>query len=332
MNTIKAAITAVAGYVPPDKITNADLEKLIDTSHEWILERTGIYERRVLKGQEQGTSVMAIEAVKLLCEKRGMAASEIDALICATVTPDMMFPCTANLVCDALKIHPMSFDLLAACSGFLYGLEIGSSFIKSGVYRKVVVIGADKMTSITNYEERTSCILFGDGAGAVLLEPCEQQYGIQDTLLKTDGNGRQILFKKAGGSAFPINAERLQAKEHLFYQEGRQVFKHSVSRVSLTAQELMQRNGLQGDDIAYLVPHQANRRILEAIGERISVPYERFTINIDRFGNTAAATIPLCLWEWEQAFKQGDKLLLTAFGAGLTWGAIYLIWAYKAMF
>ncbi|MEM9981193.1 MAG: beta-ketoacyl-ACP synthase III, partial [Bacteroidota bacterium] len=323
MMDISACITAVAGYVPPDKLTNADLEALVNTTHEWIVERTGIHERRILKG-EKGTSTMAVEAVKCLCEKRGITPQEIDAVICATITPDMLFPCTANLVCDALQISSLSFDLLAACTGFLYGLEIASNFIKSGNYKKVVVIGADKMTSITDYEDRTSCILFGDGAGAVLLEPNYEGIGILDTLLETDGNGKEILYKKAGGSAFPITPQRLEQKEHLFHQEGRQVYKHAVSRVSSTANTLLTRNQLKGEEIDFVVPHQANERILASIGKRINIPYERFTINIDHFGNTAGATIPLCLWEWEKQFKPHHKLLLTAFGAGLTWGAMYL--------
>lgn len=329
MASINAAITAVNGWVPPYVLTNQELEQLVDTSDEWIQTRTGITERRILKGEGQGTSVMAAEAVKGLCEKRGISPEEIDVIICATITPDMMFPNCANMVSEKIGAkNAMGFDLVAACSGFLYALETGSNFIKSGSYQKVVVVGADKMSSITNYEDRTSCILFGDGAAAVLLEPTEEDYGVMDTILRNDGQSKDILYLKAGGSAYPASPETIQNKEHYFVQDGKSVFRFAVTRMADVSVEVMERNGLTGDDIAYLVPHQANKRIIEATANRMGVSMDKVTLNIARYGNTTAATIPLCLWEWEDKFKKGDNLILSAFGGGFTWGSIYLKWAY----
>lgn len=331
MKQISAAVTAVNGWVPPYVLDNFELEKMVDTSDEWIRTRTGVRERRILKGEGQGTSVMAAKAVEGLCEKRGISPKEIDVVICATITPDVPFPSTANLVCDKVGIeNALSFDLAAACSGFIYAIETGANFIRSGQYKKVVVIGADKMSSIVDYTDRATCILFGDAAAAVLLEPTEEPLGVRDAILKTDGSGKDFLNIKAGGSAYPLTQERLAAGEHYFYQDGKPVFKFAVTRMAEAAVDIMERNGLKGDDVAYLVPHQANRRIIEATANRMGVGMDKVTLNIDRYGNTTAATIPLCLWEWEKDFKKGDNLILAAFGGGFTWGAVWLIWAYNS--
>ncbi len=303
---------------------------MVDTQDEWIQTRTGIKERRIFKGEGQGTSVMASEAVKSLCEKRGITPQDIDVIICATVTPDMLFPSTANLICHNVgAVNAFGFDMAAACSGFVYALETGTNFIKSGKYRYVVVVGADKMSSITNYQDRNNCILFGDAAAAVLLEPTEEN-GVQDSILKTDGSGQNLIYLKAGGSAYPATLATIAAKEHYFYQDGKSVFKFAVTKMADIAAEIMEKNSLAGDDIAYLVPHQANKRIIEATANRMNVAMDKVTMNIDKYGNTTAATIPLCLWEWEKKFKKGDNLILVAFGGGFTWGAIYLKWAYNS--
>jgi 3-oxoacyl-[acyl-carrier-protein] synthase-3 len=326
---ITAAITAVHGYLPEYVLTNEELSRLVDTSDEWIRTRTGIRERRLLKGEGRGTSVMAIEAVKGLLAKSGTSPEEVDVIICATITPDMSFPNCSNLVSQAIgAVNAMGFDLAAACSGFLYALETGSNFIRSGRYRKVVVVGADKMSAITDYEDRTSCILFGDGAGAVLLEPNEEGYGVVDTILRNDGMSQDCLYLKAGGSAYPASEETIRQKWHYFHQDGKTVFKYAVTRMADVAASIMERNGLAGDDVAYLVPHQANQRIIEATANRMGVGMDKVTMNIERYGNTTAATIPLCLWEWEPKFKKGDNLVLAAFGGGFTWGSIYLKWGH----
>jgi 3-oxoacyl-[acyl-carrier-protein] synthase-3 len=273
---------------------------------------------------------MATQAVKSLCEKRGMNATDIDVLICATITPDMMFPSTANLICyNVGASNALSFDLAAACSGFIYALETGANYIRSGIYKKVVVVGADKMSSITDYTDRNNCILFGDAAAAVLLEASEEN-GIVDTILRTDGIGKDMIYLKAGGSAYPASHQTIDAGEHYFFQDGKSVFKFAVTKMAEVAEEIMARNSLKGDDIAYLVPHQANKRIIEATAHRMNVGMDKVTLNIDRYGNTTAATIPLCLWEWEKKFKKGDNLILAAFGGGFTWGTIYLKWAYNS--
>lgn len=326
---ITAAITAVHGYVPDYVLTNQELATMVDTSDEWITTRTGIKERRILKGEAQGTSVMATEAVRGLCEKRGISPNEIDVVICATITPDMFFPNCANMVCENLGIkNALGFDLLAACTGFLYALETGNNFIKSGNYKKVVVIGADKMSTITDYQQRTSCILFGDGAGCALLEPNEEGLGVQDSLLRNDGQSLESLNIKAGGSTYPITEQTLLNREQYFHQDGKAVFRYAVTRMADATAEVMERNNLVGDDIAYLVPHQANRRIIEATAKRMGIGMEKVTMNIQKYGNTTGATVPLCLWEWENQFKKGDNLMLSAFGGGFTWGSIYLKWAY----
>lgn len=329
MEKINAAITAVSGYVPEYILNNKELESLVDTNDEWIRTRTGIRERRILKTKGAGTSVLATEAVKKLCQKKNLLPEEIEVIICATISPDMLFPSTANIICDNIGAkNALSFDLSAACSGFIFALETGANFIRSGRYKKVVVIGADKMSSITNYKDRNNCILFGDGAGAVLLEPDIEGLGVIDAILKTDGSGKDLIKLKAGGSANPATHETIDAGDHFFYQDGKSVFKYAVTLMAEVAAEIMEKNGLKGDDIAYLVPHQANRRIIEATANRMDISMEKVTMNIEKYGNTTAATIPLCLWEWENKFKKGDNLILAAFGGGFTWGSVYLKWAY----
>ncbi len=326
---INAAITAVGGFVPEDRLTNFDLEKMVDTNDEWIRTRTGIEERRILKGAGKGTSDMVVPAVQDLCRKRGIDPSEIDVLIVGTVTPDMVFPATANVACDKLGAkNAWGFDVSAACSGFLYTLTLGASLIESGRYKKVVVCGADKMSAIVDYSDRATCIIFGDGAGAVLLEPNEEGYGIQDSILRSDGSGCQYLHMKAGGSVKPASMETVAAKEHFIYQEGQAVFKFAVKGMADVSAELLERNNLTADDIAWLVPHQANLRIIDATANRMGLSKEKVMINIAKYGNTTAGTIPLCLWEWEKKLKKGDNLVLSAFGGGFTWGATLVKWAY----
>jgi 3-oxoacyl-[acyl-carrier-protein] synthase-3 len=329
MNKITAAITAVGAYLPEFRLTNKELEKFIDTNDEWIRSRTGIEERRILKGEGLATSDMGAPAVLELCKKRGISPEEIDCIICATVTPDMFFPATANLIANKVgAVNAFSFDLAAACSGFLFALTTGTSFIESGRYKKVVVVGADKMSSIVDYSDRTTCILFGDAAAAVLLEPNNEGNGVMDSILKSDGSGGPFLHMKAGGSAKPSSVETISNKEHYIYQEGQAVFKFAVKGMADVSYDLMQRNGLTADDIAWLVPHQANLRIIDATANRMNLPKEKVMINIQKYGNTTAATIPLCLWDWEKKLKKGDNIVLAAFGGGFTWGATLLKWAY----
>jgi 3-oxoacyl-[acyl-carrier-protein] synthase-3 len=330
-NKITAAITAVGGYVPETKLTNFDLEKMVDTSDEWIRSRTGIEERRILKEEGKATSDMVVPAVEELLKKRGITAEEIDCLIVATVTPDMVFPATANIATDKLGAkNAFGFDISAACSGFLYALTMGASLIESGRYKKVVVAGADKMSAIIDYTDRATCIIFGDGAGAVLLEPDENGYGVLDSILKSDGSGRQYLHMKAGGSLKPASIETVTNKEHYAYQEGQAVFKFAVKGMADVSAELLERNNLTGDDIAWLVPHQANKRIIDATADRIGLSHDKVMLNIQRYGNTTAGTIPLCLWEWEKQLHKGDNLVLSAFGGGFTWGATLIKWAYNS--
>ncbi len=329
MNKITAAITAVGAYLPEFRLTNKELEKFIDTNDEWIKSRTGIEERRILKGEGLATSDMGAPAVLELCKKRGISPEEIDCIICATVTPDMFFPATANLIANKVgAVNAFSFDLAAACSGFLFALTTGTSFIESGRYKKVVVVGADKMSSIVDYSDRTTCILFGDAAAAVLLEPNNEGNGVMDSILKSDGSGGTFLHMKAGGSAKPSSVETVSNKEHYIYQEGQAVFKFAVKGMADVSYDLMQRNGLTADDIAWLVPHQANLRIIDATANRMNLPKEKVMINIQKYGNTTAATIPLCLWDWENKLKKGDNIVLAAFGGGFTWGATLIKWAY----
>lgn len=328
---ITAAITAVGGYVPEYRLTNAILETMVDTNDEWIKSRTGIEERRILKGEGLGTSDMVVPAVLELCKKRGISPEEIDCLICATVTPDMVFPATANVVCDKIgAVNAWGYDLSAACSGFLYGLTTGASYIESGRYKKVVVVGADKMSSIIDYTDRTTCIIFGDGAAAVLLEPNDEGNGVMDSELKSDGSGRAYLNLKSGGSVSPATLETVQNKEHYVFQDGQPVFKAAVKSMADAAETLLKRNNLTGDDIAWLVPHQANKRIIDATSNRIGLPAEKVMVNIQRYGNTTAGTLPLCLWDWEKQLKKGDNIVLAAFGGGFTWGATLVKWAYDS--
>ncbi|HEX2921080.1 MAG TPA: beta-ketoacyl-ACP synthase III [Bacteroidales bacterium] len=329
MKKIRAAVTGIHAWVPDYRLTNQELSKMVDTSDEWIMQRVGIKERRILKGEGLGTSDLGEQAVKGLLEKTKTKSSEVDLLICATVTPDMAFPATANIISDKCDIkNAFSFDLGAACSGFLFALQTGAAYVETGRFKKVVVIGADKMSSITDYTDRTTCPLFGDAAGAVLLEPTYEDYGLMDSILRVDGSGRKYLHMKAGGSLRPASHETVDNKEHYIYQEGQSVFKFAVSNMADIAAEIMERNNLKSEDIAWLVPHQANLRIIDATGRRMGLPPEKVMINIEHYGNTTAATIPLCLWEYENKLKKGDKIILAAFGGGFTWGSIYLKWAY----
>ncbi len=324
-----AAITAVHGYVPDMVLSNKVLETMVETNDAWITERTGIRERRILQGKDKGLSVMAIEAVNGLLKKRGIGPEEIDLMIVATVTPDRVFPATANIVCDAVGAkNAWGFDLLAACSGFLYALSTGAQFIESGKHKKVVIVGGDKMSSIIDYEDRTTCIIFGDGCGAVLLEPTTEGVGVMDSILRSDGSGCQYLHQKAGGSMRPATERTVERGDHYVYQEGKAVFKFAVVNMADVSAEIMERNGLTADDVAWLVPHQANKRIIDATANRMGLDDNKVMVNIEKYGNTTSGTIPLCLWEWESRLKKGDNLILSAFGGGFTWGAIWLKWAY----
>jgi 3-oxoacyl-[acyl-carrier-protein] synthase-3 len=325
----KAAITGIHAWVPEYILTNEELSTMVDTSDEWITTRTGIKERRILKGDEQGTSVIGIAAVKGLLEKTGTRPEDVDLLICATTTPDMPFPATGNIIATAVgAVNAFSFDLQAGCSGFIYGLSTGAQFIETGRCRKVVVVGADKMSSIIDYEDRTTCIIFGDGGGAVLLEPSQDGTGILDTILKSDGAGEPFLHMKAGGSRRPATFETVSAREHYVHQEGSTVYKFAVKNMADVAVKIMERNHLKSEDIAYLVPHQANKRIIDATAEKMGIGQDRIMLNIHKYGNTTSGTIPLCLFDYENQLRRGDNLVMAAFGAGFTWGALYLKWAY----
>jgi len=328
-NALKAAITCVGGYVPETKLTNFDLEKMVDTNDEWIRTRTGISERRILREPGKASSDMAVKAIEEILLKKKLDPLEIDCIICATVTPDMVFPATANIIGDKIGAkNAFGFDLGAACSGFLFALNTGAAFVETGKYKKVIVVGVDKMSSIIDYTDRATCIIFGDGAGAVLLEPNQEGNGIMDAILKSDGSGREYLHIKAGGSLKPASVESVMAKEHYAFQDGQPVFKFAVKGMADVSAELLEKNNLTGDDIAWLVPHQANLRIIDATANRAGIPKEKVMINIHKYGNTTAATIPLCLWEWESQLKKGDNLILAAFGGGFTWGAAWVKWAY----
>ncbi len=331
MSKINAAITGINGYVPKDVLTNKDLEKMVDTNDEWIVSRTGIKERHILKGEGLGTAYMGAEAVKGLLKKTGTDPLDVDLLILATVTPDMLFPASANIITDMTGLkNAWSYDLNAACSGFIYALSTAKEFIESGMYKKIIVVGVDKMSSIVDYEDRTTCIIFGDGGGAVMLEPNDEGYGMQDVIMKADGSGRVHLHQKAGGSVKPATHETVDAKEHFIYQEGQAVFKFAVKGMADVSAEIMEKNNLSSDDIDWLVPHQANLRIIDATVRRMGLDKSKVMINIQKYGNTTNGTIPLCLWEWEDQLKKGDNLVLSAFGGGFTWGAIYLKWAYNS--
>lgn len=328
MTKIRAAITGIGANVPDYVLTNDELSHMVDTSDEWIMTRIGIKERRIIKGQN-GASEVGHKAVKQLLEKTGTQPSEVDMLICATVTPDRQFPATANIISDKCGIkNAFSFDLNAGCSGFLFALATASKFVESGSHKKVVVVGAEKMSSIVDYTDRTTCPIFGDGAGAVMVEPTENGYGIIDSILQSDGAGRVHLHQKAGGSEKPASHQTVDAREHFIYQEGQAVFKWAVSKMADVSVELMNKHGMTSDDLHWLVPHQANMRIIEATAYRMKLDKSKVMINIHKFGNTTAATLPLCLWEWESQLKKGDNIILATFGAGFTWGAMYLKWAY----
>ncbi|MDR0970329.1 MAG: ketoacyl-ACP synthase III [Lentimicrobiaceae bacterium] len=329
MTKIQAAITGVNGWVPPYRLTNAELETMIDTSDEWITTRTGIKERRILKGEKMGTSVIGTHAVKGLLEKTKTKPEEIDLLICATVTPDMQYPATANIISENCGIkNALSFDMNAACSGFLFALNTAAKYVESGGYKKVIVVGADKMSSIVDYTDRATCVIFGDGGAAVMLEPNTEGYGIVNALLHVDGSGMQYLHQVAGGSAMPPSHETIDNKLHYVHQEGQSVFKFAVTNMADVAAAIMEKNNLKSDDVAWLVPHQANLRIIDATARRMGLNTDKVMINIQRYGNTTNGTLPLCLWEWEDKLKKGDNIVLTAFGGGFTWGAMYLKWAY----
>ena len=325
----RASITAVHGYLPPDLLTNAELARMVDTSDAWIIERTGIKERHILKGEGLGTSYMAAEAVRGLLQKTGTKPEEVDLLICATTTPDMQFPSTANLICDMVGVRNIgSFDVQAACSGFLYSLTIAAQFIANGAARKVVVVGADKMSSIIDYRDRATCVLFGDAAGAVLVEPNEIGYGIMDALIRSDGSGMIYLHQKAGGSRMPPTSETVANRLHYVHQEGAAVYKFAIAKMAEVSAEIMSRNNLRADMIDWLVPHQANKRIIELTAERMGLSMDKVMVTIHKYGNTTNATIPLCLWDYEPKLKRGDRLVLAAFGGGFTWAGAYVLWAY----
>ncbi len=324
-----AAITGVQGYLPNDVLSNDDLAKIVDTSDEWITSRTGIKERRIMK--DGASSDMAAEAVKGLLEKTGISPEDVDLVVLATVTPDYPFPSTANVLCDKTGMtNAWGFDLIAACSGFIYGLATGAQFIETGRYKKVVVVGVDKMSSIIDYEDRTTCVIFGDGCGAVLLEPTTDGTGVQDFILRSDGAGRNHLIQPAGGSAAPASTETVENRMHYVKQEGKQVFKFAVTNMADVSAEIMEKNKLSSDDVDWLVPHQANLRIIDATANRMGLTKEKVMINIQNYGNTTAGTLPLCLWDYESQLKKGDNIILSAFGGGFTWGAVYLKWAYNS--
>lgn len=331
MTKINAKITGVGSFLPEYRLTNEELSQMVDTSDEWIMTRIGIKERRILKGEGKGSSYMGERAVKNLFEKTGLKPEDVDLLICSTVTPDRLFPATANIICDKTDIrNAFSFDVNAGCSGFLYTLEVATQYIQTGKCKKVIIVSAEKMSGITDYTDRQTCPLFGDAATAVLLEATTEHTGVLDSCLHADGFGRKFLNMKAGGSLYPPTKETVENREHFIYQEGRTVFKHAVEKMAQVAVDVMERNDLKSEDIAWLVPHQANLRIISATGSRMGIPDEKVMVNIHKYGNTTSATIPLCLLEWEKQLKKGDKLILAAFGAGFTWGAVYVEWSYNS--
>jgi 3-oxoacyl-[acyl-carrier-protein] synthase-3 len=331
MSKVTAAITGVYGWVPDTVLSNGDLTKMVDTTDEWIITRTGIRERRILKGEGRGTSEIGANAVRGLLKKTNTNPDSIELLICATTTPDMQFPATANIICDLVGLKKAwGYDLSAACSGFLYAVTTAAKMIESGTIRRAVVVGADKMSSIIDYTDRTTCVIFGDGGGAVLLEPNSNGLGILDCIMYSDGAGRVHLHQKAGGSVMPASKETAERRLHYVYQEGQAVYKFAVSRMADVGYEIMTKNGLTPDDIQWLVPHQANKRIIDATRLKMNLPEEKVMVNIEKFGNTTNGTIPLCLWEWEKQLHKGDNVILCAFGGGFTWGAVWLKWAYES--
>jgi 3-oxoacyl-[acyl-carrier-protein] synthase-3 len=331
MSRIRAAISGVYGYVPDYVLTNEELEKMVETSNDWIFTRTGIRERRILRNKDMAASDMGAEIVKGLLRKTGTSPEEVELLICGTITGDKVFPDTANTICDKVGLkNAFGFDLNAACSGFLYSLVTGVRFIESGAQKKVIVLGMDVMSSIIDYSDRTTCVIFGDGGGAVMLEPAENEFGIEDSILRANGEGRHFLYMKSGGSQRPPTLDTVIQREHFVIQDGRPVFKAAVTGMTQTVTELLDRNGVSPEEVAWMIPHQANIRIIKSVAEHLNFPMERVTINIQKYGNTTAGTLPLCLWEWEDQFRKGDKIILTAFGGGFTWGACLISWAYDS--
>ena len=331
MKELNAVITGIAAYVPDYILTNNDIAKLVDTSDEWITTRVGIKERRILKGEGKGVSYMGTKAVANLLIKTKTKPEEVDVVIFATTTPDHLFPSSASMVAESNGIkNAFCFDMQAACSGFIFGLEMASNFIKSGKYKKIVLVAGDKMSSITNYSDRNTAPLFGDGVGAVMLEPTQEKLGVMDAILRTDGVGYPYLLMKAGGSQHPTSQETIDNQEHSVYQEGKVVFKYAVSSMADVSEEIVQKNNLTIEDINWFIPHQANKRIIDAAQKRLGIPKEKVMVNIHKYGNTSAGTIPLCLWEWEKKLKKGDTIILAAFGAGFSWGSVYLKWGYNA--
>lgn len=329
MNSINAVITAVGGYLPDDILSNADLEKMVDTNDEWIMTRVGIKERRILKDKDKGSSYLGIQAVKNLIQKSGLDPKTVDGVILSTNTQDYHFPTTASIVAHETGcINAFTFDLISACPGFLYGLETGANYIRSGRYKKILIVAAEKMSAAVDYTDRATCPLFGDGAACVLLEPTTENVGVMDTFLATDGSGKENLIMKAGGSANPTTHDTVDARQHYVYQEGASVFKQAVTNMAASCKLVMERNNLQKEDIAWVVPHQANLRIIDAVAKNMEVSLDRVMINIEKVGNTSSATIPICLWENENLLHKGDNLILTSFGAGFTWGSMYLKWGY----
>lgn len=329
MTKTRAAITAIGAWLPETVLTNADLEKMVETTDEWIQSRTGIKERRIMKGEMRGTSEIGIHSIQSILDKKGIDPLEIDVVIVCTVTPDYVFPSTSNIICDKLGLkNAWGFDLSAACSGFLYGLSTGTQMIESGRYKKVIVVGSDKMSSIINYQDRATCIIFGDGGGAVLLEPTTEDVGVVDFILRADGSGMKHLHMLGGGSVNPASHATVDAGQHFAYQEGQAVFKHAVVNMAEVSAEIMKKNNLTGEDVAFLLPHQANKRICDATANRMGIGPEKMLMNIERYGNTTSGTIPLLMYDYEKQFKKGDNLILSAFGGGFTWGSVYLKWAY----
>ena len=329
MEKINAVITGVGGYVPDYVLTNDELSRMVDTTDEWIMTRIGVKERRILNEEGLGTSYMARKAAKQLVQKTGVNPDEIDAVVVCTTTPDYHFPSTASILCDKLGLkNAFAFDLQAACCGFLYGLEVAASLVVSGRHKKVILVGADKMSSMVDYSDRATCPIFGDGAAAVLLEPTTEDYGIMDSILRTDGKGLPFLHMKAGGSVCTPSYFTVDHKMHYIYQEGRTVFKYAVSNMSEITAKIAEKNGLTKENINWVIPHQANMRIIDAVASRLEVPMEKVMVNIQRYGNTSAGTLPLCLWDYEKKLKKGDNLIFTAFGAGFTYGAVYVKWGY----
>ena len=329
MEKINAVITGVGGYVPDYVLTNDELSRMVDTTDEWIMTRIGVKERRILNEEGLGTSYMARKAAKQLMQKTGVNPDEIDAVIVCTTTPDYHFPSTASILCDKLGLkNAFAFDFQAACCGFLYGMEVAASLVASGRHKKVILVGADKMSSMVDYTDRATCPIFGDGAAAVMLEPTTEDYGIKDSILRTDGKGLPFLHMKAGGSVCTPSYFTVDHKMHYIYQEGRTVFKYAVSNMSEITATIAEKNGLTKENINWVIPHQANMRIIDAVASRLEVPMEKVMVNIQRYGNTSAGTLPLCLWDYEKQLKKGDNLIFTAFGAGFTYGAVYVKWGY----